>query len=674
MSTQTTFSVLELLDLNPTERALFLEIARNGPLSLDALAQSTACAPDEINPALETLIAKKRVRRLPDAQYDVVMGKTKTHTTLPVQLWPALLAPQRLYSEQEIAILKVAIPMLQFVRATLSSFADHGPHHALRVKTFATQLGYVMGLTDTERRLLRVAALFHDIGNVIERERHHQISQETVERLSADGELPLSTEEVHVVGLLCRWHRKEYEHERVDAVRGENVRTGLAASILRVSDAMDIDSRRSDYDREFRFAMEFFFPEKRPYFTSLEETYGVRVVCTPQVHIQVFTHGVVHDNMQIEQLYGDLSKTPLAWNVQELPIPPSETKKFASGRALVVFPFDAHSLIMAALSRAQLERAGYAVELFCYPDTPDGSSWLWRTGLNEMDAADIAELIVIGDRPDSNATLHLFNTVERWQHAGAHIHLLNRHEANWARIPELRARGVNVTLGTDWAYFWGDQFSPTDFEWATLAALTTRDPTMASSNISPEIERVMQGVLNAVFESEAQAEQRGVQDTNAWRALAEPLLERIAKNDRAYFSARAQNFVERYATPTCAGRVQGQVLVFDQAPSASPQAFYWAMEAAMEQNGFVFERGLRLRVPYAIATRAVGEQIELVAMNHWRAEHVPPIRLLYPDIGPRPQGTESTVTARLTRSQAEMVVAKLIEECNFGSWKSEVGS
>lgn len=664
MAADTTFSVLDVLDLAPTERALFLEIARNGPLSLDALAQATAYASAEIILALENLLAKKRIRRLPDAHYDVVMGKTKTHTTLPAQLWPALLAPQRLYSEQEIAILKIAIPMLQFVRATLSTFADHGPHHALRVKTFATQLGYVMGLTDTERRLLRVGALFHDIGNVIERERHHQISQQTVERLATDGELPLSAEEVNVVGLLCRWHRKEYEHERVDAVRGEIVRTGLAASILRVSDAMDIDSRRSDYDREFRFAMEFFFPEKRPYFTSLEETFGVRVVCSPDVHIQVFTRGVVHDNMQIEQLHGDLSKTPLAWHVQQLPIPPLETKKSARGRALLVFPFDAHSLIMAALSRAQLERAGFAVELFCFPDTPDGSSWLWRTGLNEFDAADISKLIVIGDRPDATATLHLFNALEHWQRAGAQIHLLNRHEANWAHIPELRARGVSVTLGTDWAYFWGDHFTPTDFEWATFAALTTRDPTMASSNISPETERVMQGILDAVFQTEAQAQQRGVQDTNEWRALAEPLLERIAKNDRAYFSARAEHFVKQYATPMCAAHVEGQVLVFDAAPNASPQAFYWTMEAAMEQHGFVFERALRLRVPYAIATRAVDEQIELVAMNHWRAEHVTPIRLLYPDIGPRPQGTESTITARMTRTQAEMVVAKLIEACN----------
>ncbi len=656
-----TFSVLDLLDLAPAERELFLEIARNGPLTRDALATATARASDEIALTLEQLAAKKRIRRLPDERYDVVMGKTKPHTTLPAQMWPALLAPQRLYTEQEIAILKIAIPMLQFVRQTLSSFADHGPHHALRVKTFATQLGYMLGLTDTERRFLRTAALFHDIGNVIERERHHQISQETVEKLAAVGDLPFTPEEVALVGLLCRWHRKEYDPERVDTIRGESIRTGMAASILRVADAMDIDSRRQDYDAQYRDAMEFFFPDKREYFTSLEEIYGVRVVCDTMVNIQVFTRGVVHNNIQIQQLYNDLGKTPLAWTVQEISIPAPEIKNATTRRALIAFPFDPHSIVMTALSRAQLERAGYAVELLCYPDTPDGASWLWHSALPEIETEGIAQLVVIGDRPDPNSTPQLLNTLERWQAHGARINILNRHEANWTRIPELRARGVAVTLGTDWAYFWGAQFTRAEFEWANLAALTTRDPTMASSHISADTTRVVQGLLGAVLD----AEQRGGRDTAEWLALAEPLLDRIAANDRAYFSARADEFIQRYTTTTHAPRIEGRVLIFDDAPSVMPQAFYWIMEAEMEKQGLMFERELRLIVPYAITIHAVGEQIELVAMNHWRANHVPPIRLLYPDIQPQPQGTESVVNVRLTRGQAELVVEKLVEACNL---------
>lgn len=663
MPSSTTFSVLDVLDLPRAERELFLEIARQGPVHPRAL-ETTGRSPDEIERALEQLVAKKRIRRLPDQRVDVVMGKTKAHTTLPPQLWPALLSPQRLYSEQEIAVLKIAIPMLQFVRATLSSFADHGPHHALRVKTFATQLGYIFGLSETERRVVRLAALFHDMGNVIDRDTHHLVSERVVERLTELGVLPLSNEEAQTIGLLCRWHRRDYDPERTDRVRGELVRTGVAASALRVADAMDIDSRRSDYDQKFRFALEFFFPEKRPYFTSLEEIYGVRVVCTPAVTIQVFTRGVVRDNIQIEALHSDLSKTPLPWTIEQLAIPPAEPEAAKGGRAperraLVAFPFDPHSIVMAALSRKQLQRANFQVELFCYPDTPASAQWLWRDAMRELNAEQYEQLVVIGDRPDPMANDALFETLAEWQARGACVSLLNRHEARWILIPQLLARNVQVTLGTDWAYFWGSEFSPSDFEWARLAALATRDSTMAAIPVSPEDEEVVRGLVWSVLDAERRANERGLDDSTEWLALAEPLLERIETNDRAYFSALAPEFKSLSALPH--GRIEGRFLVLEEPPAALPQAFFWMLEHAIEANGLTVERGTCYNTPYALLTRRVEEQIEIVAMSHWREEHAPPLRLLYPDIGPRPEGTENTFTVRVPVELAAEIVARLAE-------------
>ena len=111
-----------------------------------------------------------------------------------------------------------------------------------------------------EQHLLRAACLFHDVGNVVDRDRHHIISEETIQRLTATGKLPFSTREAELVGLLCRWHRKDYDPQRVDQLQNETVRTGLMASILRVADAMDIDHRRSDYNERFSEVLEFFYP------------------------------------------------------------------------------------------------------------------------------------------------------------------------------------------------------------------------------------------------------------------------------------------------------------------------------------------------------------------------------------------------------------------------------
>lgn len=668
MAADSSFSVLDLIALPPDERAIFIEIARNGPLDADALGAATGTSRRAVDAALAHLAREGRIRILGDGRVDVQMGRVAKHTTLPAEMWPALLSPHRLYTQDEIATLKTALPMLQFVRANMSIFADHGPNHALRVKAFVTQLSYVVGLTETERHLARAAALFHDVGNVVERERHHIISESAVEKLASSGELPFEPDEAHLVSLLCRWHRKEYEPERVDWWHDEMIRTGLTASVLRVADAMDIDSRRSDYDEKFRHALEFFFPQQRQYFTSLEEVLGVRVHCKPAVNLEVMTRGVVADNMQIRALEVELTNTPLDWTIREIPVMEGDGEAIAladkGGRAMVVFPFDAHSLVMAALSCKQLERAGCEVELVCYPDTAGGSTWLWGDLLKNLPLQSRRRLIVIGDRPARGVTELLENTLPRWQEQGAQVSMLNRHEANWSRIPALLERGVEVILGTDWAYFWGETPARKDIEWARIAALCARDPTMAAIPISPEDQAIMRGLLYSVISALTHAVRESASDTEAWTARAETIIGRIAADDREYFAGLESAFVEEYATPRAHGEVRGRVLVFDQPPGATPQAFYWMMEAAIEEQGLMPGRSTHFRVPYAIATWQSDGLIELLALSHWREEEATPIRLLYPDLAPTPEGTENSLHVRLTPDDAEWVVERLIAECN----------
>jgi hypothetical protein len=226
---------LDLLALPLLQRKIVIYLTRHGTADAATLAEVLGHDLAEINAALTVLAEQGRLYFSPGGQAEVNLGRTRPKQ-LPARLWPALTASNRLYSTQEIAALQTAIPMLQFARAKLSEFADHGPAHALRVKAFATQLGYILDLSPTEQNLLRAAALFHDVGNIVERDQHHLVSQETIARLTAAGRLPFSLAESELVGLLCRWHRRDYEPQRCDQVGGESVRTGLLASILRVAD------------------------------------------------------------------------------------------------------------------------------------------------------------------------------------------------------------------------------------------------------------------------------------------------------------------------------------------------------------------------------------------------------------------------------------------------------
>jgi hypothetical protein len=247
-------------------------------------------------------------------------------------------------------------------------------------------------------------------------------------------------------------------------LNGLTIRTGLLASILRVADAMDLDHRRSDYPARWFEVVRFFFPESLHWWTSLEEIPGVRIRCTPAVELQVFTREDVKDNILIGLLRNDLAGTPFPWALRQIPVQGGrsdgsarleQAPKPGNGSALLAFPFEPHSVVMAALSRKNLAAAGYAVELLCYPDTAGGPGWLWNQVLPGIPPQDYQRLVIIGDRPDLAVTPQLLRTVQNWQKAGVLVSVLNRHEASWTRLPALLQRGAEVVLGGDWAYFWG---------------------------------------------------------------------------------------------------------------------------------------------------------------------------------------------------------------------------
>jgi hypothetical protein len=147
--------------------------------------------------------------------------------------------------------------------------------------------------------------------------------------------------------------------------------------------------------------------------------------------------------------------------------------------------------------------------------------------------------------------------------------------------------------------------------------------------------------------------------------LTEPILSRIEDDDRAFFTSEASGFSEVWAKAITPGQVEGHLVSFDQAPGKLPHATYWTLEAAIEDLGRIPERGIRFNVPYAIASWPDSDGVELLAINHWREEEAIPIRLLYPmDLGPPPQGNESTLRVHMTPEQAAAVIPALTAACN----------
>lgn len=660
---ETTLSLLNIFDLPQSQQDIILHLTRKGSADVTTLMSALSLSEADVRDALKALVEAGKVRVGDNGVAEIILGQTRRRA-LPTALLPVLLATDRLYSAQEIAMLRTVVPMLQFARAKMGEFADHGPSHALRVKSYATQLGYVLGLSHTERHLLRAAALFHDVGNAVDRVRHHLISEDTVIKLTEKGELPFNEQEARLIGLLCRWHRADYDPTKLDELRDQTVHVGKLASILRIADKMDIDRRRYDYSRQFIKVLEFFYPHELPYWRGLEEVLGVRIACGKTLSVQVFTRPNVTDNYQISSLRETLKATPIPTELQVISVQPEEPpKREITGDeplAVIAFPFDPHSLIMAGISRKHLQQAGNLVRMICYADSASGSRWFWNEMLPKLDMNAHRTLVIIGDRP-ANVTADAFRLVEKWREAGVSIHLLNRHEANWERLGDLQARQVNSVLGGDWCYFWGEAATAADIQWGQIAALCSRDPTQTTIGISPDEEQIARGFLNAVQEAALQLPE----DMMNWSGQADPLIKRIVNNDWAYFRDQAASFASIYASlePT---QVEQNVLLYEDATSGmSPQVYYWALEAGIESHGRKTDRGIRFRKPYAIASWRDGDDVEILAINHWREEEAIPIRFLYPaEFDQVPEGHEGAIRVRVPAERAPAIITGLVNACN----------
>lgn len=118
--------------------------------------------------------------------------------------------------------------------------------HGLQVGRLAVslfdQLAAGLGLPESDRRFLMVAAILHDVGTVVSYNKHHKHSFYLIAQSELSG---FTTREVFVLGLIARYHRKSSpstKHgafERLDAEERERVER--LAGLLRLADALDRD-------------------------------------------------------------------------------------------------------------------------------------------------------------------------------------------------------------------------------------------------------------------------------------------------------------------------------------------------------------------------------------------------------------------------------------------------
>jgi exopolyphosphatase/guanosine-5'-triphosphate,3'-diphosphate pyrophosphatase len=129
--------------------------------------------------------------------------------------------------------------------------------HERRVASIASSLfdltGSLHGLTSSDLRLLKLAAVVHDVGRSVDEETHHQVGAQMVRQAK---NLPLTRSERRYLAYLTRHHKGPIPAAGCDGIlrrRDNRDRLLLLLALLRASDALD--SRSAETPR-LRFAMQ----------------------------------------------------------------------------------------------------------------------------------------------------------------------------------------------------------------------------------------------------------------------------------------------------------------------------------------------------------------------------------------------------------------------------------
>ena len=138
-----------------------------------------------------------------------------------------------------------------------------------------------------------------------------------------------------------------------------------------------------------------------------------------------------------------------------------------------------------------------------------------------------------------------------------------------------------------------------DFFWGRIAALSARDPIQSTVGLTAEEQTISQGLLAAIYAAAG----RAPEDLDGWLALATPILDHIAADERAWFATQASDFMRAYATLAIPPRVEGNVLHFELASKPETPAIFWGLEAAIEAPGV---RGNRTLFSATLCHRHLG--------------------------------------------------------------------
>lgn len=500
-------------------------------------------------------------------------------------------------NNEEMRVFKVSLRYMIKAReyAHALHMTDHGPLHAQRVYAICRWLGAIFSLTEYESALLQAAALLHDIGMAsADRDNHNKESEQLVLSSTKEGVLPFSDEEAALVGKLCLWHRgNDYRNDCTEKCENNEVQVGLLASILRLSDELDLDYRRTDFEslKEMDIT-EKYKKDQLQYHKSVLSILGVRIrVDKLNKCFELLVDDIAGAKLQIERLIKEILGTPLPFPVKILP-----TKKnyiatqstLTPARKAIIFAYcNPHGLLTAVLSKMSLKLAGIDAEIICSKEKTGNAAFFWK----HVDKINLFNYVV-AYFIDLHIDPETIEKVERLisDNKNCKIFISGATITSTNYVSRLIEHGATLFLGDEHVLFYADFLTEHMPFWIKVAGACNIDNHSIQKNTSKEVYEVTNGLKGAMF--------------NYFADTTNSPIERIAKNIeedcRDFFIEYSKSFDEKIDSIEVNSENLGRVLFIEMNNNIPGRFIYeWITHYIMKNKCLPYEN-FEFKTPYAI--------------------------------------------------------------------------
>jgi len=497
----------------------------------------------------------------------------------------------------EMTVLKESLHYMKKANeyANALHMTDHGPLHAQRVYAICRWLGAIFSLTEYESALLQAAALLHDIGMAsADRENHNKESEKLVVTRAQEKFLPFSDEEAALVGKLCLWHRgNDYKNDHIEQCENNEIRVGLLASILRLSDELDLDYRRTEVDSLEQMELtKKYKKDQLKYHESVLSILGVRIRADKLTKcFELLIDDISGAKLQIERLIKEILGTPLPFPVKILPT----KKNYISTpithpqkrKAIICAYCNPHGLLTAVLSKMNLKLAGIDAEIICNKEITGNAAVFWKN-IENINFSNYELAYFIDLHIDSEVISKIEKIILGKYNCKIFISGSTITASNY--VSRLIENGAALLLGDEHALFYADFLTDSMPFWVKVLGMCNFDNHPIQKNTNREIYETTNGLKYAMFNYFA----------NGTDSQLSEIINNIENNCKDFFIERSKCFDVKISTTDVKSITLGRAILIKECNSTPGRFIYeWIIHCIMKNKCLPYEN-FEFKTPYAI--------------------------------------------------------------------------